>query len=67
MTIPFFNKNIGTIPELNLYQNKVTMGTKPWEWLNASAFRNIEDWNKAVDRYKIEATEEIYEILGAYH
>ena len=48
-----------TIPEVSIFQDKVTLGTKPWEWMQTAANRDVE-------RYKISLTREIYELLGKY-
>lgn len=64
---PITGNKLFTVPEFTLYQDKVTMATKPWEWINASVVRDVTDWNRYVDRYKIEVTKNIYDILGKYH
>lgn len=64
---PITGTKIFTVPEFTFYQDKVNMATRPWEWINASANRDVMDWNRYVDRYKIEATKNIYDLLGKYH
>lgn len=55
-----------TIPEVSIFQDKVTLGTKTWEWMQTAANRDVNRWNEYVDRYKISLTREIYELLGKY-
>ncbi len=64
--LPFFNKKLFTIPEVTLYQDKLNMATNPWDWIQQSKTRDIHEWNRYVDMYKIQLTESINSLLGKY-
>lgn len=63
---PFTGKKIFSLPEVSFYKDKITMATNPWDWIAHSKKRDIHEWNRYVDMYKIQATESIHSLLGKY-
>lgn len=62
-----FGIHLATIPEITWFQGRPTMGTSPREWIQASAARDVDDWNENIDTYKIDITKAIYALLGRYY
>jgi hypothetical protein len=59
-------KYLGTTPEITWFQDKINLGTDPWEWVRWAAWRDTDTWNKYVDLYKPRLKTAIYDILGKY-
>lgn len=67
VNIPGFDALDFTLPEINFYRTKVSMGTNPSVWLGDAMTRDVSQWNNSVDRYKLEITEKIYTLLRHYY
>lgn len=63
MEFSVLGKRLEVLPEINIIQRSVNLGTNPAEWMAQSMNRNISDWNKEVDNYKTRLTEQVYEEL----
>lgn len=64
---PFTGKHLFTTPEMSIFQDKVTLGTEPWTWMQTAANRDVNRWNEYVERYKTLLKTDINILLGEYN
>ena len=53
-----------TIPEITWFQDKINLGTAPWNWKLIGT--DSGDWNQYVDLYKPRLRSAIYTLVGKY-
>jgi hypothetical protein len=61
-----FGKYMGRIPEMNLFQSTVNLGTNPWDWMRSAMGRDVDDWNKKVLLYEEKLQRVVEDIVRKY-